>query len=130
VNDTWGSLIPLVLLLVFAYFVLIRPARRRANEIQSVQSALSAGDEVMLASGIYGTVLEVGDERLTLEVAPGVVLSVARAAVARIVRDIPADTGGPPAADAAQTMEPPVEPPDSDRSEPGTPDDGTSRGAH
>lgn len=128
-NDTWGSLIPLVLLLLFAYLVLIRPARRRAHEIQAVQSALSAGDEVMLASGIYGTVHEVGDERLTLEVAPGVVLSVARAAVARIVQDVPAQQAEPAAGDDL-TVRPATEPTDGDRSGPDTPDEGTSRGAH
>jgi preprotein translocase subunit YajC len=93
-ND-WASLIPLALLLVFAYLVLIRPARRRAQAIHAVQSALSVGDEVMLTSGIYGVVTSVGDERLDVEVSPGVQFAVARAAVAKIIRDVPADE--PPA---------------------------------
>jgi preprotein translocase subunit YajC len=124
-NDL-ASLIPLGLLLVFAYFVLIRPARRRAQSIQAVQTALSVGDEVMLTSGIFGFVTEVGDERLTIQVAPGVEFAVARAAVARIVHDVPADEPTPteshlegdnPAADRVD---------DSGGSDRGTPDGGTS----
>lgn len=93
-NDL-ASLIPLALLLVFAYLVLIRPARRRAQSIQAVQTALSVGDEVMLTSGIFGFVTEVGEERLTIQVASGVEFAVARQAVARIVHDVPADEPTP-----------------------------------
>jgi preprotein translocase subunit YajC len=39
---------------------------------------------VILTSGIYGTVLNVGPDTLSLEVAPGVVVKVATGAVARI----------------------------------------------
>ena len=122
-ND-WASLIPLALLLVFAYFVLIRPARRRAQEIHSVQSALSAGDEVMLTSGIFGVVTSVEEERLRVELAPGVEIAVARAAVAKILRDEPAT----PAYDEQPHDEASTEPTGSD--DPATPDDGESRGAH
>jgi preprotein translocase subunit YajC len=93
-SNDWASLLPLVLLLVFAYLLLIRPARRRARDIHAVQSALSPGDEVMLTSGIFGVVTEVTEERFGLQISPGVEVHVARAAVARIIRDVPAEDAG------------------------------------
>jgi preprotein translocase subunit YajC len=149
-NDL-ASLIPLGLLLVFAYFVLIRPARRRAQSIQAVQTALSVGDEVMLTSGIFGFVTEVGDERLTIQVAPGVEFAVARQAVASIVHDVPADEPSPMTeghGDTADAAADPIEESgsahpgsgttDADPTDAGTAADGTAadgtendgRGAH
>lgn len=129
-NDL-ASLIPLALLLVFAYMLLIRPARRRAHEIHSVQSALSTGDEVMLTSGIFGVVTSVGEERLNVELAPGVEIAVARAAVAKIIRDVPADPAAPEIEDAAGDADDgPVTEPRSSQADRGPGDDGESRGAY
>lgn len=121
-NDL-ASLIPLVLLLAFAYLVLIRPARRRAQDVHAVQSALSAGDEVMLSSGIFGTVTSIEDDRVRLQLAPGVEVAVARAAVAKILRDEPA---APEYDEEAATSE--TESTGDDDT--AHPDNGESRGAH
>ncbi len=83
------SLLPLVALVVFAYLLFIRPARKRAKEVQQLQQALSPGDEIMLTSGIFGTVVEVDGEVLKVEVSPGAVLTVHRGAAGKIVRDAP-----------------------------------------
>jgi preprotein translocase subunit YajC len=79
-------LLPLVGIALL-WFFLIRPASRRQKELARLQSALGIGDEVMLTSGIFGTVTEVGDDHLRLEVAPGVVVKVVRGAVGRVMTD-------------------------------------------
>lgn len=81
--------LPLVLLVVVGYLLLIRPARRRARATAELQSALSAGDEVMLSSGIFGTVVSVVDEIAQVELTPGTVVRVHRGAVTQIVVDRP-----------------------------------------
>jgi preprotein translocase subunit YajC len=91
VPDGSGQLLVIVVLGLVGYFLLIRPARKRARESNSMQASLSPGDEIMLASGIFGTVLSVGEERLELEIAPGTVMTVHRGAVGRLIRDVPAD---------------------------------------
>ena len=48
-----------------------------------MQSSLAVGDEVMLTSGIYGVLQSLDDERVSVELAPGVVVEVARGAVGR-----------------------------------------------
>ena len=50
-----------------------------------MQASLQAGQEVMLSSGIYGTIVSLLDDRIRLEIAPGVQVEVARAAVATVV---------------------------------------------
>jgi len=54
---------------------------------------LSTGDEIVTAGGLFGTVREVAETEVLLEVADGVVLRFDRRAIARIVRDVPADDG-------------------------------------
>lgn len=85
-----AGLLPLVLLLAVAYFLLIRPARRRAREAQQLQAALSIGDEVMMTSGILGRIVGVDTEHVELDVANGTVLRVHRGSIGKILTDNPA----------------------------------------
>ncbi len=69
-------------LLAGAFFVLIvRPQRRQLAARRSLIASLEVGDEVITAGGIYGTVRELTDTTLLVEVAPGVTLTLAREAV-------------------------------------------------
>ena len=54
-----------------------------------MQSSLSVGDEVMLTSGVFGTLRELHDDRVSVEIATGVVISVARGAVGNVVTPEP-----------------------------------------
>lgn len=91
-SDDVAGLLPIVVIVVLAYFLLIRPARKRARDVAALQKALSAGDEIMLTSGIFGTVVTVEGESVQVELAPGVVVGAHRGAVGKIITDIPADT--------------------------------------
>ncbi len=84
-SEQLGSLIPLLLLVVVFWLLILRPARRRQQEAARLQGALAVGDRVMLSSGIFGTVVALADETFDVDVAGGVVLTVARQAVARVV---------------------------------------------
>jgi preprotein translocase subunit YajC len=73
--------------LIFAamYFLMIRPQQRRRREMEAMQSAIGPGDEILTIGGLYGTVMAVDDESVTLEVAPGVTNRYARGAISRVV---------------------------------------------
>jgi preprotein translocase subunit YajC len=86
-----ASLLPLVGILVLFWLLVIRPAGRRNKELARLQASVQPGDRVMLTSGLYGTVRSVRDDRLDLEIASGVVVQVARGALARVIPD-PIDT--------------------------------------
>jgi preprotein translocase subunit YajC len=69
-------------LLAVAFFILIvRPQRRQMATRRALIASLEVGDEVITAGGIFGTILDMSDSDLKVEVAPGVVLKVAREAV-------------------------------------------------
>jgi len=83
-DDLASLLLPLLLVVVF-WLLILRPARRRQQEAARLQRGLTVGQRVMLSSGIFGTVVGLADETLDVDVATGVVLTVARQAVARVV---------------------------------------------
>lgn len=73
-------------ILVAAFLLLIvRPQRRQMAAHRALVASLKVGDEVVTSGGIYGTILGLDDGTLDLEVASGVVLRVARGAIAQRV---------------------------------------------
>lgn len=81
------GLIPLILIVLVMWLLLIRPQQRRVRQHQQLVASVRAGDEVVTAGGIFGTVRGLDDETLLLEVAPGVELRVLRGAVSRRMGD-------------------------------------------
>jgi preprotein translocase subunit YajC len=82
-----GAFLPFVLIVAVFWFLVIRPARKRQRDVASVQSSVDSGTQVMLGSGIYGTVTSVTDDLVWLEIAPGTTMKVARQAVVKVVDD-------------------------------------------
>ena len=84
--------LPLIGIVLLFWLFIIRPQSRRQKELRSMQSSLSVGDEVMLTSGIFGSVEEVADDYVVVEIAEGVAIKVAQGAVgSKIRQDDPAD---------------------------------------
>ena len=75
------SLFPLILLFGLMWVLLIRPQQRRVRQHQQVVASLVEGDEVVTTGGLIGTVDEINEEVLTVEVAPGVQIKMLRSAV-------------------------------------------------
>ncbi|HKH24333.1 MAG TPA: preprotein translocase subunit YajC [Acidimicrobiales bacterium] len=96
------ALIVLAITFALLWVLFILPQQRRVRAHQQLVSGLDEGDEVVLTAGIYGRITELGPEELSLEVAPGVEMRVARQAVLRRI----------------QTAEPgPLEPDDLDEAD-------------
>ena len=71
-----------LVLLAAAFFVLVvRPQRRQLAARKELIASLEVGDEVISAGGIYGTIVALDDRVVTLQVADGVELKLAREAV-------------------------------------------------
>jgi len=81
-----GSIIPLILMLVFIfgifYFLLIRPQRKRQKEHQQLMTELKKGDKVVTAGGIYGVIESLSEDSIVIKVESGVTMRVARGSVA------------------------------------------------
>lgn len=84
---TGWELFPFVLIVVVFWFLVLRPARRQQQKLAATQAAVAVGSQVMLGSGLFGTVTRVDDETLQLEIAPGTSVKVARQAVVRVIED-------------------------------------------
>jgi preprotein translocase subunit YajC len=68
-------------MLVLLWVLLIQPQRRRRQVQAQVLQSLQPGDEVMTAGGLFGSVQEVGDHHVVLEIAPDTNVRVAKSAV-------------------------------------------------
>jgi preprotein translocase subunit YajC len=80
----------LILPIIFAaviYFLFIRPQQRQVRQHAALVEGLEVGDEVLTSAGIYGTITEIDGDTMQLEVADGVVLTMAKRAVAEVAVD-------------------------------------------
>ncbi len=84
--STLVNFIPLVLVFVIFYVLLIRPQQRKAKEHSEMLGKLKKNDEVVTSGGIYGKVVALTEEAVTLEVAPNVRLRVQRAQISGLVK--------------------------------------------
>lgn len=74
-------------LIAIGWILIVRPQQQRMREQQAMVAALQVGDRVITAGGIHGTLLVVEEETVEIEVAVGVVLTLARAAIAKKIDD-------------------------------------------
>ncbi len=63
--------LPIILMFVVLYFLMIRPQMKRTKEHRNMIAALKKGDEVVTAGGMVGRITKVGENYVTLEIAPG-----------------------------------------------------------
>lgn len=62
------QLLPMILIFVVFYFVLIRPQRKKDKEAKAMLDNLKVGDRICTIGGIYGTIVKIKDDVLTVEV--------------------------------------------------------------
>jgi preprotein translocase subunit YajC len=101
-----SSLLIYPVIFLAIYFLMIRPQRARAQRARAIQATVSVGTEVITTAGVYGRIVaENEDDTVLLEIAPGVPIRIARAAIARPIDPVVAedtaavDTDEPPATD-------------------------------
>ena len=80
-----GYMMWIMLILIFAvmYFFMIRPPRKQQKELQKFRDALKKGDKVVTAGGIFGTVEEVKENTVLLEVDNNVKIRVSKSAISK-----------------------------------------------
>ena len=83
-QSAFFQFIPLVLILGVFWFLIIRPQQKKQKEHQRMVDSLNKGDKVVTSGGIFGTIVKVGEERITLEVASKVQINIERQQVSRM----------------------------------------------
>jgi preprotein translocase subunit YajC len=77
------AILPLIAMFGLMWLLLIRPQQRRVRQHQAVVSAIKAGDEIITAGGIHGTVTEVEDDTVLIEISPDVIVRVLTGAISQ-----------------------------------------------
>jgi preprotein translocase subunit YajC len=76
------SILPLVFFFFIFYIFLILPTQRQQKKHRQLLASLKVGDRVVTNSGIYGTIVKVGEKTFKLRVADKVVITVEKSAIA------------------------------------------------
>ena len=63
-----GTFLPMILIFVVFYFFLIRPQRKKDKQVKEMLNNLKAGDRICTIGGIYGTIVGIKDDTVTLSV--------------------------------------------------------------
>jgi preprotein translocase subunit YajC len=82
-NSQTGQLISFAVLIAAFYLLLIRPQMKRQKEQAALMSSLAVGDAVITIGGMYGTIRTLEEDRISLEIAPGTTITMARSAIAK-----------------------------------------------
>ena len=70
---------------VVFYFLLIRPQQQKAKEHKLMLANLKKNDQIITSGGLYGRVLTLADDVVTVEIAPNVKVRVSRPQIASVV---------------------------------------------
>lgn len=79
----YSTLVMIALMVGAFYLLILRPQKKRQLEMQRTLRSLEPGDRVLLGSGLFGTLVEVGERQAVLEISPGVELTVLKQAIVR-----------------------------------------------
>ena len=81
------TFLPIILIIGVFYLLVMRPQQKKRRALQEKLSTVQPGDKIMTTAGVFGTVASVGDDKFDLEVAPGVRITMIKAAISQIVTE-------------------------------------------
>ena len=82
-GSQWSMWIMLALIFVVMWFFMIRPQRKQQKELQNFRDSLKKGDKVVTIGGIYGTVCEIKEGSVLIEVDNNVKIRVSKQALGK-----------------------------------------------
>ena len=85
-NALIQQLAPLVMIMAVFYFLLIRPQQQKAKEHDDLIKGLKKGELVVTSSGLFGRIVELKDQDVTLEIAPNIRVRHDRSKIASTVK--------------------------------------------
>lgn len=85
-QSPYQFLIFMGLLFAVFYFILIRPQQKRQKEHRQLLQNLKKGDKVITTGGLQGTVINLSDTVVTVEIADKVKVKVGRNYVAGLIK--------------------------------------------
>lgn len=77
----YTGILMIVAMIVIFYFFMIRPQSKKQKEIRKAREAMTVGDKVITAGGIYGKIREVKETTFLIEIAPNVTIKIEKTSV-------------------------------------------------
>ena len=62
------QIIMIVALFALLYFMLIRPQKKKDDEVRKMREALKVGDDILTIGGIYGRIVRIKEDRLIIQI--------------------------------------------------------------
>lgn len=84
----YSFLILMILIIVVMYFFMVRPQQKKQKEIVKWRESLKKGDKIVTVGGIYGTIAEVKDTFLIVEIDNNVKIRVDKSSVVKDITDV------------------------------------------
>jgi len=82
-----SPIIMTVIFILIFYFLIMRPQKKREKSIRDMRNSLKVGDNVVTIGGIYGKILKIQDDVLTIESGSDKVkIQIARWAVGNLIK--------------------------------------------
>jgi preprotein translocase, yajC subunit len=81
----WSGMILIIAMIVIFYFFMIRPQSKKQKEIKKAREALGKGDKVVTAGGIHGTIREVADQTVLIDIAPNTTVKIDKGSIYPVV---------------------------------------------
>ncbi|HHU69329.1 MAG TPA: preprotein translocase subunit YajC [Thermoanaerobacterales bacterium] len=78
---------PLIFLFIIFYFLLIRPQQKREKERKEMLNALGEGDQIVTVGGIFGKILDIKEDVVTLDVGDKVKIKVTKSAIGNVIKN-------------------------------------------
>ena len=79
------NLVLIAVMVAVMYFIVLRPQMKRQKELKALIDGLAKGDEVVIAGGLLGRVVKLGETYLSVEIASNVEIQVQRQAVVQVL---------------------------------------------
>lgn len=84
--ESWVMWVILLGMIAVFYLLIIRPQQKKQKELQKQIQALSKGDRILTTGGMYGTVVGMKDQIITVKVADNVRLEINKGFVSNVVQ--------------------------------------------
>ena len=79
--SSWG---PIIILVLFFYFLLYRPQKQAQKKRDAMLAALKVGDEIITLGGMHGRITALDEKTVTLRAADNVNIVFERSAISAV----------------------------------------------
>jgi preprotein translocase subunit YajC len=90
----WVQFVPFALVLGIFYFVILLPMKRKQQKVDAFLSALKVGDRIITSGGIHGSITEISEGSVQVQIAEKVRIRISRSAIVGYQGQDPVSTEG------------------------------------